>query len=209
MNRIFHTLMVLFASERQRRCRAPLDTMLEGKHLILRAADPRDARAWIALRSLSAPALAPFEPEWPKNCLTGDFYIRQWRRFSRRWIQDREYSLLIFLRKESGGEGALAGGITVSDIRRNAMQTGSLGYWLGLPYRGQGLMREAVALVVEFAFWQLKLNRLEATCLPENEPSLKLLRESGFSPVGLSRQHMQIAGKWRDHLLFEKLKSES
>src|ERR1043166_3419163 len=201
MNRLFHQLMILFASERQRTCHAPLDTVLKSRRVILRPADTRDGHAWVTLRSLSAPALTPFEPEWPRQCLTPDFYIRQWRRFTRRWIQGREYSFLIFLKKEHGGAGALIGGITITDIRRSAMQAGTLGYWLGLPYRGQGLMREAAALPIEFAFRQLKLKRLEATCMPDNEPSLKLLRDSGFREIGLSHRYMQIAGVWQDHVL--------
>ena len=69
----------------------------------------------------------------------------------------------------------LVGGITLSNLRRGVTQAGTIGYWMGLPYVRRGHMAEAVDLILEFAFEDLGLHRVEAACLVHNEPSSKLL----------------------------------
>ncbi|NDE90106.1 MAG: N-acetyltransferase [Alphaproteobacteria bacterium] len=196
----------MFAGERQRHCRAPYAVVLEGEQIILRMPDIGDWRAWTTLRALSASFLVSWEPLWPKDAVSQSFYMRQWRRFARRWVQDREYAFLIFRRDGEGREGGLLGGITITDIRRGVYQSGTFGYWMGAPFAGQGLMREAISLLLPFAFEQLKLQRMEATTLPENERSIRLLRSLGFREIGISKQNMQIEGVWRDQVIFEKVK---
>lgn len=204
MNAFLQTVMTLFARERGRRCRASYDVILEGTNIILRMPDVGDWQEWTKLRHLSASFLTPWEPLWPKDAVTQGFYMRQWRRFARRWVQDREYAFLIFRREPDNMEGGLLGGITITDIKRSVYQVGTLGYWMGAPFAGKGVMREAISLILPFAFEDLGLQRLEATVMPENERSLRLLRALGFREIGLSKMNMQIEGAWRDQVLFEK-----
>ncbi|MDX1922789.1 MAG: GNAT family protein [Alphaproteobacteria bacterium] len=206
MSFLLQTLMALVAGERGRRCRASYDTILEGTNIILRMPDVGDWEEWTKLRHLSTSFLIPWEPLWPKDAVTQSFYMRQWRRFVRRWVQDREYAFLIFRREPDNMEGGLLGGITVTDIKRSVYQVGTLGYWMGAPFAGKGVMREAISLILPFAFEQLGLQRLEATVMPENERSLRLLRGLNFREIGLSKTNMQIEGAWRDQILFEKIK---
>lgn len=204
MNAFLQTLLTLFAGERNRRSRASFDVVLEGQNIILRMPDVGDWQEWTKLRHLSASFLIPWEPLWPKDAVSQSFYMRQWRRFMRRWAQDREYAFLIFRREAGDMEGALLGGITITDIKRSVYQVGTLGYWMGAPFAGKGVMREAISLILPFAFGELGLQRIEATVMPENERSLRLLRGAGFREIGLSKQNMQIEGAWRDQLIFEK-----
>jgi ribosomal-protein-alanine N-acetyltransferase len=177
---------------------------LSGERILLRAPDVNDWQDWVRLRGLSAHFLQPWEPEWPKNSTSRDYYMSYWRRLCRRWAQDREYAFLVCLKKN----GALLGGITVTDIRREATQAATLGYWMGAPYAGQGYMKEAAKIAIDFAFRDLQLHRLEATCMPENEPSLKLLYGIGMQQIGLAKRYMKINGKWEDHLLFETVRPQ-
>ena len=59
-----------------------------------------------------------------------------------------------------------------------------------------------------FVFELLGLHRLEAACIPENEPSRRLLLKLGFHEEGLARRYLQIDGQWRDHVLFALLEDE-
>jgi ribosomal-protein-alanine N-acetyltransferase len=67
---------------------------------------------------------------------------------------------------------------------------------------GQGYMTEALTLVCDFAFTQLNLQRIEASCLPNNEPSKAVLRHCGFEEEGYAKAYLQINGKREDHLLW-------
>lgn len=66
-------------------------------------------------------------------------------------------------------------------------------------------MTSAVLLILDFAFQYLRLHRIEAACLPHNEPSIGLLRKCGFEQEGRARGYLKIAGEWCDHLLFARL----
>ena len=61
---------------------------------------------------------------------------------------------------------------------------------------------------VRFAFSDLALHRVEAACLPNNEPSRRLLERVGFRREGEARGYLRINGAWADHLLFGLLASD-
>ena len=60
-------------------------------------------------------------------------------------------------------------------------------------------MKEAVALVVTFAFHYLELHRLEANVQPDNHRSKKLIEKLGFRHEGFSPRYLYIDNLWRDH----------
>jgi len=79
---------------------------------------------------------------------------------------------------------------------------------MGQPYAGQGLMTDALRAILPFVFDDLRLHRLEAACLPHNEPSKAVLARAGFHEEGLARQYLRINGHWADHLLFSLLRAD-
>ena len=89
-------------------------------------------------------------------------------------------------------------------MQRGVAQKATLGYWIGAPYAGRGYMTEATQLVCDFGFESLRLHRIEASCLPHNEPSKKLLQRLGFEEEGYAKAYLQIDGHWQDHVLWGK-----
>ena len=112
----------------------------------------------------------------------------------------------LFLVRRS--DEALMGAITLDNIRRGPAQAGTLGYWTGAPFAREGYMREAIGAVVHHAFTRLDLSRIEAACLPENKASRGLLEASGFKYEGVAQSYLQIAGRWRTHVLYAALRSD-
>ena len=96
-------------------------------------------------------------------------------------------------------DGAIAGMINLSQIFRAGFQNAYLGYGLGVNFIGKGFMNEAIALVLRFAFKDLKLHRIEANVQPGNLPSIAVLKRNGFTKEGFSRRYLKIGGRWRDH----------
>jgi ribosomal-protein-alanine N-acetyltransferase len=93
----------------------------------------------------------------------------------------------------------IAGVFTVSQIFRGAFQSAYLGYYADARHARQGLMREALAQVVDHAFGPLALHRIEANIQPGNQPSIALARGAGFRLEGFSPRYLLIGGQWRDH----------
>jgi ribosomal-protein-alanine N-acetyltransferase len=95
---------------------------------------------------------------------------------------------------------ALVGVITLSNLG-SPFQSASVGYWVDHERRGRGLATRAVAAIVELAFGELALHRLEAATLVDNVASQCVLEKNRFHRIGLAPRDLQIAGVWRDHLL--------
>lgn len=68
-----------------------------------------------------------------------------------------------------------------------------LGYWVGVPFQGQGIATFAVARVLRFGFDELQLECIRATVLESNAPSHRVLLRRGFRCTGV--------GPHRDPLL--------
>lgn len=203
---MWQKLTTFFNFSRQRP-RPPLGTELSGPRIVLRSGDPTDWRSWRSMRELSRDFLVPWEPRWPSNALTYGYFCGLLRRHWREWRQGKGYAFMIFTKSEHGGAGALIGGITLSDVHRGIAQKGTLGYWIAQPYAGRGYMTEATTLMCDFAFNTLKLHRIEASCLPHNEPSKNLLRRVSFEEEGYAKSYLQINGQWQDHILWGKTNS--
>jgi ribosomal-protein-alanine N-acetyltransferase len=104
--------------------------------------------------------------------------------------------------------GDLAGVVNVNDIVRYSEQSGRIGYYAFVPHAGTGLLREGLVCVVNLAFRELALHRLEASIQPANRRSLALVASLGFQREGTARGYLKIGGRWRDHERWALLKGD-
>lgn len=93
----------------------------------------------------------------------------------------------------------LAGVVNVTDIVREPQPSGRLGYYAFVPHAGNGLMREGLVHVINLAFLELGLTRLDANIQPGNRRSLTLVARLGFQRDAEARGYLKIGGRWRDH----------
>jgi ribosomal-protein-alanine N-acetyltransferase len=177
---------------------------IETERMTLRSPSHSDFRAWTSLRRDSEEFLTQWEPSWAVDHLTRKAFTNRvyW---AQRSISNGSALPLFLIRRQ---DQALLGAITLDNIRRGPSQAGTLGYWTGHPFIRQGYMREAIMAVVHHAFTRLELSRIEAACLPENAASRGLLERSSFKYEGVAQSYLQIAGRWRTHVLYASLRSD-
>ena len=180
------------------------EPLLQGEGVYLRCPRYADYSAWADLRRDSRGFLTPWEPTWPPDELTRGAFRRRLRRYSGEIKSDTAYPFFVF--REDGD--ALIGGCTLSNVRRGVCQSASVGYWVGESHARHGFMTAAVRALIPFVFETLALHRLEAACIPDNEPSRRLLLKLGFREEGRARAYLQINGQWRDHILFSLLEDD-
>lgn len=87
------------------------------------------------------------------------------------------------------------------DLRLNIPnEKANLGYVLNRSYWGKGLMREALAAIIEICFGKLELNRAEAGHFAGNEASGKVMEKCGMLKEGISVQSQKVKGVFRDEV---------
>ena len=177
---------------------------IETERMTLRLPQHGDFRAWTGLRDQSAPFLTPWEPVWAADHLSRKAFTNRIYWANRSTSQGTALPLLLTRRED----GALLGAITLDNIRRGPSQAGTLGYWMGQAHARQGYMREAILSVVHHAFTVMDLSRIEAACLPENAASRGVLEKCGFKYEGVAQSYLQIAGRWRNHVLYANLRGD-
>ncbi len=99
-------------------------------------------------------------------------------------------------------DGAIVGYFNLSQIIRGPLQSAFLGYGGVSEWSGRGYMTAALGLVLERAFADLALHRVEANIQPGNAASLALVERCGFVREGFSERYLKIGGHWRDHLRY-------
>lgn len=171
---------------------------VEGQGVVLRPPRASDYQEWRELRGASRAFLQPWEPTWPADDLTRAAFRRRLAAYAR----DRELGAAYAFFVLRASDEALTGGITLSNVRRGVAQMGTIGYWCAQAHTRQGLTLAAVRAMSDFAFRTLGLHRLEAACIPDNQPSRKLLLKAGFAEEGYAKAYLKINGAWRDHVLF-------
>lgn len=170
---------------------------IEGDGFFLRPFLLGDYSDWAELRALSRKHLQPWEPAWPSDDLSWAAYRRRVRHYQRESREDLGYAFGVF----EAETGRLLGGVSLSNVRRGVSQVGTLGYWMGAPHTGRGIMTGAVRNFTRHAFGPLHLHRVEAVTQPENVASARVLEKNGFVREGLARRLLKINGVWTDHYL--------
>lgn len=174
--------------------------VLHHEGLVLRAPVLADYDEWRAVRLESRKFLKPFEPRWTEVDLSQRVFRNRLRRGHKQSISGTEFTFFIYVADE--GTLRLAGGVTLSNIRRRVAQQVNLGYWMGVNDAGKGVMGRAVATVLPFVFNDLDLHRVHAACLPDNIASRRVLEKNGFKEEGYAENYLKIDGGWRDHVLY-------
>ena len=104
-------------------------------------------------------------------------------------------------------DNKLIGKVKLSNIVHGIFKNGILGYSIDQQQQGKGFMKETVNMVVNYAFNELGLHRIEASALVDNERSKNVLSGCGFEELGRNKNYLFINGKWHDHITFYKVKA--
>lgn len=179
-------------------------TTLKSDRVALQRPHNKHTLNWIELRRRNRFFLQPWEPKWDVNAPSKKAYKRLLAIYHRGWKSGLARSFFIF----RNADQALMGGITLGQIRYGASYSALLGYWVGQEFSRKGYMNDALNLVIGYAFNELKLNRLEACCLPKNQASIGLLKKNGFTYEGVARKLLEVNDQYEDHCVFSLLYSD-
>ncbi|MGJ3240180.1 MAG: GNAT family N-acetyltransferase [Anaerolineae bacterium] len=117
------------------------------------------------------------------------------------------YDGLMWWAIEHQADGKMIGRCELSHVDRDDKHA-EISYALNRDYWHKGIMVEAMAQVIAYAFDTMELNRVHARILTDNERSIRLLTQLGFQREGHLRQHTCVKGHPEDLYIYGLLKSE-
>ena len=105
--------------------------------------------------------------------------------------------------------GKVIGNIAVFRKENVHRLTAELGYYIGEPYWGKGIMTEAVKQICDYVFEHTDIVRIFAEPYALNAASCRVLEKAGFQFEGVLRQNVIKNGQILDMKLFAKIKNIS
>ena len=157
--------------------------------LLLRSFQPEDAPAVVRLagaKEIAATTVHIPHPYGEKDAR--DFFVNAERDFR----AGRAVTFAICV--ASTGELCGAAGLHITEANQHA----ELGYWIGVPFWGNGYATEAAGAAVAFGFETSNLNRIFAHHFAGNTASQRVLEKIGMRHEGRLRQHVHKWGQFID-----------
>lgn len=174
---------------------------LTGPRVELRPLAASDWEAWREVRIRSRDWLEPWEPAGepgaPDPVTDPDSFRARCGAWERQRQFDTAYGFGVFLR-----DGSFVGEISLASVLRGPYQSAFVGYWIDHEHAGHGYTPEGVAVVLRFAFEDLRLHRVEAAIVPRNVRSRRVAEKLGLRDEGMSARLLQIRGVWEDHVRY-------
>lgn len=178
--------------------RTHLQLRTDQPHILLRDLERSDAPAWYAYL------------QQPQTIEHTSWNLRD--------LQDLLPQFDLFASAEAGSQirlaivderdGRLLGTIgfhTISVPNRSA----ELSYDLDPAYWGQGIVASAARALLTWAYSEMGWVRIQATVLPSNLASIRVLEKLGFEREGLLRSFRQVRGVAGDFLMYSRLAQDA
>lgn len=163
--------------------------------ITLRPYHPSFAPALFAAARESMATVAPWMP-W----LTDDYKLEHAMAWAQRQVEmfaaGVEYDFMM-LDEEERFLGAC--GLNQIDL---ANPRANLGYWVRTSAQGRGVATQATRLLVDWAFSNTPLVRLEVVVSVENAASLRVAEKSGAVREGVLRSRILLHGRMHDAVMF-------
>ncbi|MFJ7649892.1 GNAT family N-acetyltransferase [Lysinibacillus sp. NPDC097279] len=174
---------------------------IQGRKCYVRTFQEKDAQSLMGLVSRNKYFWSTYEPLQRPEYYTVEAQYKKIQESLYLMNSKREFTFGIY----ELGTNNLIGHISLYAIKRLPYSSAFVGYAMDEIYIGKGIVSEAVELVVQFAFEQIGLHRVEAYVSTENSASIRVLEKSGFQQEGLLRKLLYINGQWVDHYMYARL----
>ena len=172
---------------------------LKGDNITLKVLSPEDAEEILNFYIRNKNYLKPFEASKKDSFYTLESQRKSIVEHYNQFLNGSNISFGIYK------ENHLIGKIQLSNVVLGVFRNAFIGYAMDEKEQGNGYMKEAVNLVVDYAFDYMELHRIEATTLINNLRSKSVLSSCGFKEIGISEKYLFIDGDWRDHSIFYRV----
>lgn len=97
--------------------------------------------------------------------------------------------------------GKMIGVVKLFEISKNNSRA-EVSYILNSRFQGKGYINEAISSVIDFAFTEMNLIRVQARCTSDNKASEKVMQKANMQYEGLLRKYWILKGEPKDVVLY-------
>lgn len=163
----------------------------------LHESDPRKIAQFL---TLNRDRFRPYSPTRSEAYYTHQHWKAAIKLARNEWRDSKAFRFVILHQNQE-----VIGKIDLDQIARGPFESANLGYLLDRRHEGQSVMRRALEDILERAFGDFTLHRVQAAIMPHNQRSRNLITRLGFREIGLAERYLRLDDEWRDHLLYEKV----
>ena len=180
---------------------------LETERLILRTGTAEDAPHLHQYYTENLEFFSEYSPDYPFPIKFLPFHVR-WLELEEQQLKDKARIRFYLYMKGATNEDQIVGDFCFGQVSWGGFLSCSLGYKMHQDFTGQGLCTEAIEAGIKYLFEQWKLHRIEASIMPANLGSVRIVEKLGFQYQGLAPKFLKIGGNWEDHGQYVKFNPE-
>lgn len=173
---------------------------LRGRRVALRPLVADDFAQWSEVRKHNSSWLLPWEPS--RQPTSPDPAYDREAFATRCMARDRDRQAGVSFAFGLCVNEAVVGEVNLNAVVRGAQQTGTIGYWIDRRFAGHSYVAEAVVVLAQFAFEELRLHRLEVCIVPRNDNSRRVMEKLQIREEGIAQRFLEIDGVWEDHVRY-------
>lgn len=132
---------------------------------------------------------------WPEHATDNAFFQRFIKQSLHDYADGKSMTCAIIYQDD------VVGNISFNTINHSLKKV-EIGYWLSQRKQGKGIVTRAVATLVEMAFVELEMKKVQISAAIENKPSRAVCERLGFSLEGVITRAENLNGRVVDHAIY-------
>lgn len=171
----------------------------ETDRLVLKVLQQDSARSVLEFYKNNRMIFEPLEPAKDDKFYTERYQSKLLSAELKNFLAGRSVRFFVFV-KDSPNE--IIGTVSLNSINRGAFHNCQIGYKFDKGKLHKGYAIESVNKAVQIAICEMNIHRIEAYILPNNEPSINLIKKANFISEGMAFKYAKLVNGWQDHLRY-------
>ncbi|CAG8999673.1 MAG: Putative ribosomal N-acetyltransferase YdaF [Candidatus Celerinatantimonas neptuna] len=132
---------------------------------------------------------------WAKNADSEDFFLNFIKKSLHDYADGKSLTCAMLY------HGKVVGNISFNNIDHH-LKKAEVGYWMSRAYRGQGLVTKSAAKLIDMAFGEYAMEKVQIAAAVENLASRSVCERLGFKLEGIITRAEDLNGRIVDHAIY-------
>lgn len=169
-------------------------TLNIGPDLQLALVQPSFASCYLDIVTSERAYLAQWLP-WANNANDEAFFLSFIAKSLQDYAQGKSMTCALIYKHE------VVGNVSFNSINQELKKV-EIGYWLSEKYQGMGIMTKAVSFLIEYAFSELSMEKVEICAAADNGPSRRVCERLNMGLEGIISNYENVNGEIIDHAVY-------